>query len=239
MVLGKELRSSSGAIGNVSGAIGLFKTKDLITQSKRHSGQFGGEDQQRTMMVHLDGTEKGVAYCNSTVLTEAPATFAKLFRQRYRSWNCSTHETFVLCWQIILNPKLHYLLKMERAYLIFILLTDPIRMVFFVGAIFHPLNSLILYAFYFVLEMIGWFRTGRKDAFHVVLLTPFYGLYKSIARFIAHFWWFKLKYDYLIKNRFHRFVTERPIVEEYLIVSVVLLIMWISAFTQLTRRFLI
>lgn len=226
MVLGKKLRAEIGAIGNVSGAIGLFRTSDLISQARKHSGQFGGEDQQRTMMVHLESEGRGIAYTDSTVLTEAPETFSKLFRQRYRSWNCSTHETFVLLWKIILSPKLHLVLKLEKAYLVFILLTDPLRMLFSITIFLHPLNFLILYTFYLILETVCWIRVGRKDKYYIVILTPIYGLVKTLARFIAHFWWFKLKYDYLVRKKFHIYITERPLILEYSIVALILTITW-------------
>jgi cellulose synthase/poly-beta-1,6-N-acetylglucosamine synthase-like glycosyltransferase len=236
MVLGKELRAAVGAIGNVSGAIGLFKTRDLVAQIRKHSGQFGGEDQQRTMMVHLESTGKGIAYTDSTVLTEPPSTFYKVFRQRYRSWNCSTHETFFLCWKIILSPKLHYMLKLERAYLIFILLTDPIRMLFFFSILFYPINLVILYCLYLFLETCCWLKTGRKDSFFIVILTPFYGMFKTFARFIAHFWWFKLKYDYLFRKKFHVYITERALILEYAGIAIALVFVWYYAFLQFSSH---
>ncbi len=232
MILGKELRAEVGAIGNVSGAIGLFRTDDLVQQIETHSGQFGGEDQQRTMMVHLESQGKGIAYVDSIVLTEAPNTFYKLFRQRYRSWNCSTHETFFLNLQVILSPKLHYLLKFERAYLLFILLTDPIRMLFIFHIFLFPINFLILYSFYVLLETMCWLKTGRKDTYLIVLLSPLYGLLKTIARFIAHFWWFKLKYDYLVKKKFHRYITGRFLIVEYFFVAILLFFLWFFAVSR-------
>lgn len=237
MVLGKELRADVGAIGNVSGAIGLFRTDDLIAQIRKHSGQFRGEDQQRTMMVHLENTGKGIAYTSSTVLTEPPSTFQKLFRQRYGSWNCSTRETFFLCWKMILSPKLHYMLKLERAYLIFILFTDPIRMLFFLSIIFYPLNFLILYGLYLFLETGCWLKTGRKDGFFVVVLTPFYGMFKTAARFVAHFWWFKLKYDYLFKKKLHIYITERALILEYIGIAVTLLLVWAYSALRFVSHF--
>lgn len=232
MILGKELRAEVGAIGNVSGAIGLFKTDDLVRQVDTHSGQFGGEDQQRTMMVHLESQGRGIAYVDSAVLTEAPDTFYKLFRQRYRSWNCSTHETFFLNLRVILSTKLHYLLKFERSYLLFILLTDPIRMLFAIHILFFPINFFILYAFYLFLETACWLKTGRKDSYWIVLLSPLYGLLKTVARFIAHFWWFKLKYDYLVKKKFHRYITGRFLILEYFSVALFLLFLWFCAAFQ-------
>src|SRR6202007_1364109 len=82
MQLGKNVRAADGSIGNISGAIGLFKTADLIKQVTRHSGQFAGEDEQRTLLVHLFSEGKGITYTDTTVNTEAPATWLSLYRQR-------------------------------------------------------------------------------------------------------------------------------------------------------------
>jgi len=44
MFLSKSLRAGSASVGNVSGAIGLYHTRDIQLQSEYHSGFFGGED---------------------------------------------------------------------------------------------------------------------------------------------------------------------------------------------------
>lgn len=179
MILGKSLRASVGAISNISGAMGLFKTKDIVYQATRHSGQFGGEDQQRTMLVHLAGEGKGVAYVNATVYTEAPSTFRKLFRQRAKSWNCSVHETLVLCARIIFSRKTHLLLKLERSYELFVFMSDPLRIIFFATAFIYPINFFLLYILYLSIEILGWFKTGRKDALYVVFASPLYSVFRD------------------------------------------------------------
>lgn len=59
MQVAKNLRARAGAIGNISGAIGLYRTQDLIDQVRMHSGEFGGEDEQRTTLVHLYASGRG------------------------------------------------------------------------------------------------------------------------------------------------------------------------------------
>ncbi len=229
MILGKGLRASVGAISNVSGAIGLFRTSSLIDQESTHSGQFGGEDQQRTMLVHLSRSKKskGVTYTNSTVYTEAPDTFKQFIKQRSLSWNCSTEETFFLCVKIIINPKTHFLLKLEKIYLLFLLFTDPLRMLLWIFLFFHPISIIIISFFYIFIETLAWFKTGRKDPYWIILLFPFFSMLRSVTRFIAHFWWFKLKYDYVIKNKFHKLVRGRKLLFEYSIISLVIIVLWI------------
>lgn len=232
MILGKSLRASVGAISNVSGAIGLFKTKDLLFQATRHSGQFGGEDQQRTMLVHLNGNGKGVAYVDATVFTEVPPTFKALFKQRAKSWNCSVHETLVLCFKIIFSTKTHFVLKLERAYELFVFMTDPLRIIYFGTAFIYPLNFLLLYLLYVVIELLGWFKTGRKDPLYVVLLSPIYSIFiKTTARFIASFWWFYIKRNYL-KKRLHHYIVNRKLLYEYALTTVVVIFLWSAAIFQ-------
>lgn len=226
MYLGKHLRSRVGAIGNVSGAIGLFRTKDLIRQARKHSGQFGGEDQQRTMLVHLESEGEGIVYVDSTVYTEAPDTWHALFRQRAFRWGMAVHETFVLCLRIIFSPKTHYLLKVERTYLLFILFTDPIRMVLFPLLFFHPIFVLTLYTLYLVFETAAWAKTGFQDPVWIILLSPVYNVYKNLGRFLAHFYWFKVKYQYVIKDQYHKLITDRNLIGEYLFLTIILVFFW-------------
>ncbi len=240
MYLGKNIRSSVGAIGNVSGAIGLFRTKDLLEQVRLHSGQFGGEDQQRTMLVHLIGQGKGIVYADSAVHTLVPETLRQLFRQRAYRWGMAVHETFVLCLMMIASPRTHYILKAERAYLLFVFLTDPIRMVFWPLLFLNPRLFGTLFLFYLFLETLSWLKTGRQDPWYVVALSPLYALVRNVARFVAHFYWFKVKFDYLVKRKFHRFITDRRLIAEYAVVTGILLIFWVvtlhNVFTVGGRR---
>ncbi len=234
MILGKSLRASVGAISNISGAIGLFRTKDLVYQATRHSGQFGGEDQQRTMLVHLNKEKgsKGVAYVEATVYTEAPPTFKALFKQRAKSWNCSVHETLSLCFQIIFSTKTHILLKLERSYELFIFMTDPLRILYFGTAFIHPVNFVLLYGLYLTIDILAWFKMGRQDSFFIVLISPIYSVFlKTPARFIASFWWFKIKVDYL-RKKLHLYVTDRRILLEYATTTMVVVSLWSLAILQ-------
>ncbi|MBP6926626.1 MAG: glycosyltransferase family 2 protein [Candidatus Pacebacteria bacterium] len=232
MILGKSLRASVGAISNISGAIGLFRTKDLQYQATRHSGQFGGEDQQRTMLVHLKAEGRGVAYVDATVYTEPPKTWKGLFKQRAKSWNCSVHETLALCFKIIFSTKTHFLLKIERAYELFVFMTDPLRILYFLTAFLYPINFVLLYLLYLLVETLGWIKTGRKDPFRVVLLSPLYSVFlKTPARFVASFWWFIIKKDYL-KKKLHKYITNRKLISEYVFTTVTVFSLWVLALTQ-------
>jgi cellulose synthase/poly-beta-1,6-N-acetylglucosamine synthase-like glycosyltransferase len=231
MTIRKGLRASTGSVGNVSGAIGLYHTKALQAQATRHSGQSGGEDQQRTLLTHLESTGKGVTYCGSTVQTLAPDSLAALFKQRAFKWNTSGHENFLLMLRAVLHPHTHYLLKIEKAYALFILLTEPFRMLAFFLILFAPIGSFmthlaLIWLFYVWVEMAAWLKTGRLSPLWVVVIFPFYGKLCAVARSIAHFYWYKKKYLYVVKNRFHRLIGDRKLLREYTLVTITLLTVW-------------
>jgi cellulose synthase/poly-beta-1,6-N-acetylglucosamine synthase-like glycosyltransferase len=226
MVIGKSLRGSTGAVGNISGAIGLYKTKDLMEQVTKHSGQFGGEDQQRTALVHLYGTGKGVTYTDATVLTKAPDTVKQLCRQRAFRWNVSLPELLFVNLRIVINPNFPYLLKAEIAYQLYLWMTDPIRMLFFWVLFLNPYRAIILYLFYVFLTFLVWLKLQRKDPLWIILIFPLYRILESACRFTAHFYWFKIKYNYLFRHKFHKLVPDRKLALEYTGVFLVIASLW-------------
>jgi cellulose synthase/poly-beta-1,6-N-acetylglucosamine synthase-like glycosyltransferase len=228
MQLGKGLRASSGAIGNISGAIGLYRKQDLVEQSRIHSGQFAGEDEQRTMLTHISSHGKGITYTDSLVLTEPPSTYKSLFRQRAFSWSLAVPELFTLYWRILLEPRHHFLLKSEKAYQLYVYLTDPLRMLFFWALILRPSHIFTMYGFYLLMNVIVWLRLGAKDSLTTVILFPLYSLALTVCRFIGHFYWFKTKAKYLLKN-LHSRVTGRRVIYEYVALSLVFVFMWFSS----------
>lgn len=225
MQVGKHMRASAGAIGNVSGAIGLYRTKDLLRQVRLHSGQFAGEDEQRTLLAHMYGQGKGITYTDSLVLTKAPDTWRDLFKQRAFSWSASVPELFLLYWRVLFTPRFHYLLKAEKAYLIYIYLTDPLRILFLWTLIEQPQHMLITYGFYLLLNIIMWVRLGCKDSLRSVILMPIYALGLSICRFIGYFYWLKIKTIYL-SRKLHRGAPDRKLLLEYALIFAVIISSW-------------
>lgn len=226
MQISKNLRAATGAIGNVSGAIGLYHAEDLRRQISLHSGQFAGEDEQRTLLAHMYGKGKrGITYTDSLVLTQAPATYRELFRQRAFSWSLALPELFMLYWRLILSPRFHYLLKAEKAYYIYIYLTEPLRILFCWTLIMHPNHLVLAYSFYFMLNLIIWLRVGRKDTFRSVLLSPVYAAGLTVCRFIGYFYWLKVKGHYLAR-RAHRLAHGRLLLVEYAVVLLVIIGSW-------------
>ena len=236
MTLGKALLSDVGAVANVSGAVGLFRTADLRRQASRHSGHFPGEDLQRTLLAHLESEGRGVAFSSNQVDTLAPSSWRELYGQRAKKWGPAEHELLFLNLKVMMDPRAHFSLRYERGYSVFVLLTDPLRMLFFFTLLFSPGYFVFLYLLYLPLEAAAWLRTGRKDPVGVVLLAPIYNLFKLIARFRAHFQWFRLKWAYLFRHKYHRLVAGRNLPVEYAGVAAVLAVAWIVTVTGVVHQ---
>jgi cellulose synthase/poly-beta-1,6-N-acetylglucosamine synthase-like glycosyltransferase len=225
MQIGKNLRARSGGIGNVSGAIGLYRTEDLLLQTTLHSSQFAGEDEQRTILAQLYGKGKGITYTDQVVLTHTPDSFGKLYRQRAHSWSLALPELFSLYWRLLFSPKAHYLLKAEKAYYLYIYMTDPLRILFIWVLLYRPVNIALIYGFYLIFSMWVWARMRFKDEISVVIVYPVYKLWLMICRFVGNFLWFKEKIKYL-KKKLHKGVAQRKLIPEYMAVTLVFLMLW-------------
>lgn len=232
MQIGKNLRSRVGAIGNVSGAIGLYRTADLLSQARLHSGQFSGEDEQRTALVHLYGTGKGITYTDSLVQTKAPDSLRRLLRQRAFGWSLSVPEIFFINWKILLHPKQHYLLKAEKAYQMYIYMTDPLRILFFWILFTRPTRIFAIYAFYLVVTLAVWAKMKYQDKLWVVFAYPFYSLIMSACRFVGQFYWYVVKFRYFVKNKYHHLVPERKLILEFVSIVAITALLWVTSIKQ-------
>lgn len=233
MFMSKSLRAGSASVGNVSGAIGLYHTRDIQFQSAYHSGFFGGEDQERTTLTYLFGTGKGVTYFDSIVLTETPHTWGQLFRQRAvkfgGGWGAAHLNVLILYLRLIASRRANFPLKFEKAYQVFVTLTDPLRFLLFPLLFLDPIGFLIIYMAYVVLEIILWFWTKRVDGLGVVLLSPLYGIFNTLCRFISFPFWIKNRLDFIFKKGFHRRITRRNLVAEYAVIIFLMIGLFVLA----------
>ena len=223
MFLSKSLRAGSASVGNVSGAIGLYHTKDIQLQSGYHSGFFGGEDQERTTLTYLYGSGKGVTYTDSVVLTETPHTWKQLFSQRAvkfgGGWGAAHLNLLILYIRLLFSRRARFILKFEKGYQIFITLTDPLRLVLFPLFFFDLVGFLIVYIAYVGIEIILWMWTKRQDSLLIVVLAPLYGIFNTICRFIAVPLWIKNRCEFVFIKKFHLRVKKRWLVAEYSLIT--------------------
>ncbi len=225
MQLGKNYRATSGSIGNVSGAIGLFRTEDLVNQVTQHSGQFAGEDEQRTVLVHLLSKGKGITYTDSVVYTNPPDTYRSLYQQRAYKWSAALPEMFTLYWRILLSPRYNYMLKTEKAYQLYYYFTDPLRILFIWTLFTRSSHLVVLYIFYLALNSLIWAKLRFQASLRAVLLYPFYSIFLIICRFIGHAYWLYLKFHYMTK-RLYRYAQHRHLMFEYSLVIIAILFIW-------------
>jgi len=241
MFLSKFLRAGQASVGNVSGAIGLYHTKDVQLQSDYHSGFFGGEDQERTALTYLLGDGKGVTYTDSIVLTEAPHTWRQLFSQRAikfgGGWGAAHLNILILYVRLLVSRRAKFALKFEKGYQIFTTLTDPLRFVLFSLLLLDPVGFLIIYFAYAMLEIILWIWTNREDSFLIVVLSPMYGIFNTIGRFVAFPFWVKNRFDFVFRKKFHLRVRKRNLIVEYAFVIGVMLLLLAYSIQRLLEIF--
>ena len=229
MTLGKACLSDVGAVANVSGAVGLFRTADLRRQSSRHSGHFPGEDLQRTLLAHLESKGSGIVFSSNRVVTLAPSSWKELFGQRSKKWGTAEHELLFLNLRLMLEPRSTTRSVTSGATRSSCSSPIPCGSCSSPACCSRPGTSSSSTS---CTCRSSWWRGsewGAEIHSRVVLLAPLYNLFKLIARFWAHFQWFRLKWAYLVTHKYHRLVPGRNLPIEYAGVAAALAVAWIIA----------
>jgi cellulose synthase/poly-beta-1,6-N-acetylglucosamine synthase-like glycosyltransferase len=183
MDIGKSFHNGTGTVQNISGAIGLFKTKELIRQIDLHTGEFSGEDLQRTLLIHLSDEKGGVVVSESIVMTDVPKTVWELFKQRVFGWSPGFFTNTKNFIKLMGKRDAHFKIRFEAFYSTFlVVITDPLRLISLPIIIFYPSITLLFYVTYVILEAIPYFKMGAKEPVWVLLLAPIYGLFTFVAR---------------------------------------------------------
>jgi hypothetical protein len=103
-------------------------------------------------------------------------------------------------------------------------------------ALFYPQKIFVVYSAYLFLSLATWIKLDRKDPLWVVFVFPFYRAAETVCRLIAHFYWFKIKFHYIFKEKFQRYVSARHIVTEYAIVTIFITTLWLASGYQAESR---
>jgi cellulose synthase/poly-beta-1,6-N-acetylglucosamine synthase-like glycosyltransferase len=184
---GKRRHNKAATVQNVSGAIGMFHRNELVRQIELHTGEFSGEDLQRTLLVHLASKRKGVVLAHSIVYTTPPNTFMQLYRQRVFGWFPGLYSNFKN--YIRLGLRKHVpLAQREDAFYnsVLVVLLDVVRVLSLPVAIFYPWYFIIMYLAYVSIETIAYLRHDNKEIpYWVILFYPFYGLFGLFVRLSA------------------------------------------------------
>ncbi|CAN5281281.1 hypothetical protein BH10PAT1_BH10PAT1_2540 [soil metagenome] len=187
MDIGKRFHNANATVQNISGAIGLFPTKELIRQIDVHTGEFSGEDLQRTLLIHLSDNSKGVVISDSVIETEVPSSINALFQQRVYGWNPGLFSNFFRYINLLLRSKKTPIgLRYEAFYnSILVVSLDPVRLIALPLVVFYPFYFLTIYIVYVFTETIPWLSMQRKDPYWIILVYPFYGLFGLVARSVS------------------------------------------------------
>jgi len=212
MDVGRKYHNRSATVQNISGAIGLFRVSELLRQTKIHTGEFSGEDLQRTLLVHLSReTSGGIVMSDSIVETLAPSDFITLFRQRVYGWYPGFLANFHLYAKLLTKRKIPLRLRIEAFYNTIVLaLLDPIRLLSLPILLFNPVYLIFFYLVYVLLETVPYFTMGRNEPYWVILLFPIYGVFNFITRMLSMVVFFYRRLTKLIgrglKNDDYKFV---------------------------------
>jgi cellulose synthase/poly-beta-1,6-N-acetylglucosamine synthase-like glycosyltransferase len=184
--ISKKYHNRHGSVGNISGAIGLFNTQELIRQIPLHTGEFAGEDLQRTLLLHLAANSDGVVLSDTIIRTQAPKNIKELFNQRVYGWNPGLYSNFLNFLKIIGNNKAPFIMRLEAFYnCFFVVVMDVLRLATLPILIFNPWYFVITYFAYVMFEIIFYVFMGRHEPLWVLFAFPIFGLFSFFTRLIA------------------------------------------------------
>lgn len=189
MEIGRGFHAKTGTIPCVSGAVGLFRKEALLRQTDLHSGEFSGEDLQRTLLIHRHRNGRGVTFVDEEVYTHPPKTLSELYLQRVHGWWPGLWNNFHHFLHLAFAPKVNWRLRYDSLYTLFLIVTDPFR-ILALPALFSSFSRFwTFYIFYVLLELIPYLRMGRREHIVVILLGPIYGIAQLFTRVVAFFAW--------------------------------------------------
>ena len=182
--IGKRRHNKRATVQNVSGAIGLFTLSELQRQVSLHTGEFSGEDLQRTLLIHLSEERGGVVLADSVVLTEPPATFVQLYKQRVFGWFPGLYANFGNYIRLLVRRRVPLALREDAFYNSFLVVVlDILRLLALPIMVFYPAYFVIMYLSYVALESASYARCqGQRGSYWVVALYPFYGIFGLYTR---------------------------------------------------------
>ncbi len=186
--IGKRHHNRSASVQNISGAIGLFHLDELKRQIRIHNGEFSGEDLQRTLLLHLSDSPKGVVLANATVYTNPPTSITELYMQRTGGWFPGLVANLGNYVRIMIKPDAPAALKVDAFYSsVLVSGMDFFRLLSLPILFFYPWYFVVLYLTYVFFEFLAYVRTGAQEPLWVVLAYPLYGLFNFITRIVACF----------------------------------------------------
>lgn len=200
MEIGKRFHDVTQSVSCISGAAGLFKTKDLDVLHHEHTGVFQGEDLQRTMILLLHG--KRIAFANEPVWTVAPHRWGQWFRQRLTGWYPGSYHQLANMLRLTFARESGWRLRYEMAYNVYTVISDPLKTWSIFVILFTPGMrwwGLVLYLLYLAFELYPWWvirqpGSRKRAPLGVLLFYPLYGALNTILRTLAFLVWAWFRY---------------------------------------------
>ena len=200
MEIGKRFHDVTESVACVSGAVGLYRTRDLDRLHHQHTGVFQAEDLQRTM-IHLLHRHR-IVFVNQPVWTVAPASWGQWLRQRMTGWYPGLYHQVANFVRLLFRPGASWRLRYEMLYNIYTAVSDPLKVWSIAVIILTPALrwwGIVIYLTYLAFEIYPyWVVRIPGDRRHapvaVLLLYPIYGAVNTVLRTASLVTWFWFRY---------------------------------------------
>jgi cellulose synthase/poly-beta-1,6-N-acetylglucosamine synthase-like glycosyltransferase len=200
MEIGKRFHDVTQSVSCVSGAVGLFRTRDLNALHHRHTCVFQAEDLQRSMIHLLSG--RRIVFANEPVWTVAPSAWGGWFRQRLFGWYPGMYHQLANMFRLLFARHSSWRLRYEMAYNVYTVLSDPLKTWSLLVIAFTPgmrFWAPVVYVIYLAFETFPWWVTRSQGArqrapFAVLLFYPVYGAINTVLRTMALVVWAWMRY---------------------------------------------
>jgi cellulose synthase/poly-beta-1,6-N-acetylglucosamine synthase-like glycosyltransferase len=200
MEIGKRFHDVTQSVSCVSGAVGLFRTKDLDALHHRHTCVFQAEDLQRSMIHLLSGRQ--IAFADEPVWTVAPSAWGGWFRQRLFGWYPGMYHQMANMLRLLGSRHSSWRLRYEMAYNLYTVVSDPLKTWSMIVIAFTPglrFWGLVVYLVYLSFETFPWWvihsqAVRRRAPLGVLLFYPIYGAINTVLRTLALPVWAWMRY---------------------------------------------
>lgn len=200
MEIGKRFHDVTESVSCISGAVGLYRTRDLDRLHHRHTGVFQAEDLQRTM-IHLLNRHR-IVFANEAVWTVAPSTWGAWLRQRLTGWYPGLYHQLANFIRLLFHRGASARLRYEMLYNLYTAVSDPLKVwSMAVIAITPALRwwGLVVYLTYLAFEIYPYWVVRlpgerRHTPVAVLLLYPIYGAVNTVLRTVSLATWFWFRY---------------------------------------------
>ena len=200
MEIGKRFHDVTQSVSCISGAAGLFRTRDLDDLHHAHNTVFQGEDLQRTIIHLLHG--RRIVFANEPVWTVAPGDWVQWLRQRMLGWYPGFVYQFPNMARLLFARGHGWRLRYEMAYNVYTVLFDWLKVVSLVVLALTPGLRwwlLVVYLLYLAFELYSWWvvrvpGSRARAPLKVLLLYPVYGAMNTVLRTASLLVWAYLRF---------------------------------------------